>query len=316
MPQIPIAKVVSSIGIDPHKVVDHRSPKPSWLKVRFVATPTFGEVAGTLRHLNLNTVCQEARCPNISECWNRGTATFMILGDICTRGCRFCNVKTGKPLPVDPDEPQRVAQAAAEMCLRWVVVTSVDRDDLPDGGAAQFSQVVKEIRKILPKTGVEILTPDFRDKPQAVEIIMENPPDVFSHNVETVPRLYRRVRPGADYQRSLSLLNEFARRGLITKSGIMLGLGETSSEVVQVLHDLRESGVRSLAIGQYLRPTLQHWPVVRYVPPEEFQALKEYARSIGFDHIASGPLVRSSYLAEEALQHFPILKDGNEDLCR
>ncbi|MFN3821221.1 MAG: lipoyl synthase [bacterium] len=313
MSQIPLAKVVASVGVDPQNVVDHRSPKPSWLKIRLATTPTFGEVAGTLRHLNLNTVCQEARCPNINECWNRGTATFMILGDVCTRGCRFCNVKTGKPLPVDPEEPRRVAQAAYKMGLRWVVVTSVDRDDLPDGGASQFTQVVKEIRKVLPETGVEILTPDFRDKPQAVDIIMENPPDVFSHNVETVPRLYRRVRPGADYQRSLNLLSQFARREIIAKSGIMLGLGETLPEVIQVLHDLREAGVRSLAIGQYLRPTPAHWPVVRYVPPEEFQTLKEYALSMGFVHIAAGPLVRSSYLAEEAVQHFPILKKVGVD---
>lgn len=301
MARIPLSQVVASVGVDPTQVVSPQSPKPEWLKVRLVSTPTFGYVAGILHSQRLHTVCQEARCPNIGECWNRGTATFMILGDICTRGCRFCNVKTGKPQDLDPEEPRRLAQAALQMGLRWVVVTSVDRDDLPDGGASQFAAVVRELRKTIPEAGVEILIPDFRGKPQALEIILQHPPDILNHNIETVPRLYRRVRPGADYHWSLHLLEMFAQEGIITKSGLMVGLGETMEEVRSVLQDLHDHGVRSVTIGQYLRPTPEHWPVVRYVSPEEFTQLSDYARSLGFDHVAAGPLVRSSYHAEEAL---------------
>jgi len=288
-----------------------RVPKPSWLKIKLANTETFGEVAGLLKDQRLNTVCRSARCPNIGECWGRGTATFMVMGEICTRGCRFCNIATGKPEALDHDEPRRLAEAAATMHLKWVVVTSVDRDDLPDGGAAHFREVVRELRAAIPGVGVECLVPDFRKKPMAVDVIMEYPPDILNHNIETVPRLYRRIRPGADYQRSLDLLKAFADRGLVTKSGMFVGIGEEMDEVYATLRDLRAHGVRSLTVGQYLRPTAEHAPIARYVPPEEFDALADYARSIGFDHVASGPLVRSSYKAEEAVAKYgELLKAG------
>lgn len=227
----------------------------------------------------------------------------MIMGDICTRGCRFCAISTGKPEPLDPDEPRRLAEAAREMNLRWVVVTSVDRDDLEDRGAGHFAAVVRELRMALPEAGVEILVPDFRNRePQAVEIIATEPPDILNHNVETVPRLYRSVRPGANYEKSLHLLKMFADIGLITKSGIFVGVGETMDEVREVIDNLAAVGCRSLTVGQYLRPTGDHLPVKRYVHPDEFKELTVYARSLGFDHVASGPLVRSSYHAEEAAE--------------
>lgn len=301
MPQIPIAVIAQKCGVDLETAVDPKAPKPPWLRVRLANSDTFGFVAGLVKERHLNTVCREARCPNIGECWSRGTATFMILGDVCTRACRFCNVKTGVPTWTDPAEPRRLAEAAKSMSLKWVVVTSVDRDDLPDGGASQFSDVVRELREALPGAGVELLVPDFRGKPDAVRILSEWPPDIMGHNIETAPRLYRRVRPGADYRRSLELLRAFGEAGMVPKSGLMLGLGETLDEIYEVLSDLRAHGVRSVTVGQYLRPTPEHWPVARFVPPAEFDLIAAQAYSMGFDHVASGPLVRSSYHAEEAL---------------
>jgi len=289
-------------------------PKPHWLKIKLADTETFGEVAGLLKKQRLSTVCRSARCPNIGECWGRGTATFMIMGEICTRGCRFCNIAAGKPLPLDLDEPRRLAEAAAQMRLKWVVVTSVTRDDLPDGGAAHFRDVVRELRRANPGVGVECLTPDFKNKPTAVDVIMENPPDILNHNIETVPSLYRAIRPGADYQHSLNLLKTFADRGLVTKSGMFVGIGEEMKEVHQVLRDLRAYGVRSLTVGQYLRPTTEHAPIARYVEPREFNELADYAHSIGFDRVASGPLVRSSYHAEEAAAWYRLSQTERQGL--
>ncbi len=274
--------------------------KPPWLKVKLTSGESFRDVAALLKSQRLNTVCKSAHCPNVGECWGYGTATFMILGEVCTRGCKFCAIAAGKPEPVDEDEPTRIAMAAKEMHLRWVVVTSVDRDDLPDGGALHFVKVVCAIKESLPNAGIEILIPDFQRKPGAVDIICTNPPDILNHNVETIPRLYREVRPGADYQHSLRLLEQFAKRGFITKSGLFVGVGESLKEVKEAMNDLRKVGCRSLTIGQYLAPSSDHLPVDRYVHPDEFSEMAEYAYSIGFDHVASGPLVRSSYHAEEA----------------
>jgi lipoic acid synthetase len=261
-----------------------------------------------LRALRLHTVCEEARCPNLSRCFQAGTATFMILGSTCTRTCRFCNVATGRPSAVDPDEPRRVAEAAAALGLRHVVVTSVNRDDLPlaDQGSAQFAQTVEAIRARLPSATIEVLTPDFQGERGPVERVLAARPDVYNHNVETVPRLYPSVRPGARYARSLALLAGLRESGSaersprpFSKSGLMLGLGETPAEVQQVLRDLRGAGVDCLTLGQYLRPTLRHLPVQRYVEPAEFEELAAAARALGFRHVASGPLVRSSFHAED-----------------
>ncbi len=274
--------------------------KPKWLKVSGFTGDGYRRVDRMLNDLHLNTVCQAASCPNRGECFNRGTATFLILGSLCTRGCRFCNIATGRPQPVDPDEPARLAQMVAELKLNHVVVTSVNRDDLPDGGASQFAKTIEAIRKELPAASIEILTPDFRNAPQAIDIIIEARPDVFNHNVETVPRLYRRARPGAVYQRSLNLLKEVGERSrIITKSGLMLGLGETADELRQVFADLAAIRVSMLTIGQYLSPSKSHLPVVRYVPPDEFTMLGEEAMQAGIKKVVSAPLVRSSYRAEE-----------------
>ena len=273
---------------------------PSWLKVKLGGGEKYTKVKGLLLKQQLHTVCQSARCPNLGECWGRGTATFMIMGDICTRNCRFCAVKHGKPEPLDPDEPRRLAEAAREMELKWVVVTSVTRDDLPDGGAGHFSETVRELRKAVPDAGVEILVPDFRGKDKAVDIIMENPPDVLCHNIETVPSLYSAVRPGADFNRSLALIKTFAERGLVTKSGIFVGVGESPAEFRAAIYRLRNADCRSLTIGQYLQPTRELHPVARFYSPDEFKELEDFAKEIGFDHVASAPLVRSSYHAEEA----------------
>lgn len=274
--------------------------KPKWLKVSGFTGDGYRRVDRMLNELNLNSVCQAAGCPNRGECFNRGTATFLILGSICTRGCRFCNIGTGRPQPVDMDEPVRLAQMVAELKLNHVVVTSVNRDDLPDGGASHFAKTIEAIRKKLPSASIEILTPDFRNAPQAVDIIIEACPDVFNHNVETVPRLYRQVRPGAVYQRSLNLLKEVGERSRIfTKSGLMLGLGETTDELHRVFDDLVAIRVSMLTIGQYLAPSKNHLPVVRYVSPDEFTTLGEAAMKAGIPKVVSAPLVRSSYRAEE-----------------
>ncbi len=275
-------------------------PKPDWLKVRAFGGDEFARVSSLLKSYRLNTVCRAANCPNRGECFSRGTATFLILGPFCTRNCRFCDVKSGVPLPPDPTEPERVAAVVRELELKYAVVTSVTRDDLPDGGAGQFADVIREIRKQAPGCKVEVLTPDFREAPQGLGIVMEAKPDVFNHNLETVPRLYAQVRPGADYGRSLKLLKLAAEQyGALTKSGLMVGLGETIDEVGVVFSDLAGSKVRILTIGQYLSPSRDHYPVHRYVPPAEFDLMAAAAKKAGIDRVFAGPLVRSSYMAEQ-----------------
>ena len=283
------------------KTSEKKPPRlPPWLKIKIGGGDDYTRVKALLERENLNTVCHSARCPNIGECWGRGTATFMIMGDVCTRNCSFCAVKHGHPKPLDPDEPGRLAEAALEMKLRWVVVTSCTRDDLLDGGASHFAAVVSELRAKLPEAGVEILVPDFRGKDKAVDIILNDPPDILNHNVETVPRLYDEVRPGADFERSIGLLRRFSDHGLITKSGVFAGAGESIMELHTAIYRIRSAGCRSLTIGQYLQPSPDNLPVDRYLHPDEFRELEEYSCSLGFDHVASGPLVRSSYRAEEA----------------
>jgi len=284
-------------------VRDQQSPRPhlpKWLKRNLGGGESFAKVKGLLTRQSLNTVCRSAKCPNLGECWSRGTATFMMLGDLCTRQCPFCAISHARPEPPDSDEPRRLAETAREMNLKWVVVTSVDRDDLPDGGALHFAAVVRQLRALLPDAGIELLVPDFRKKKGAVEIILDNPPDVLNHNIETVPRLYPTVRPGANYKWSLDLLQRFADAGLVTKSGMFVGVGETLNELHQVLRDMREHSVRSLTVGQYLQATPQNLPVRRFYHPDEFKELEEFAYSLGFEHVAAGPFVRSSYRAEEA----------------
>jgi lipoic acid synthetase len=276
--------------------------KPPWIRVRLRAVPSpgYARTRAKVRELRLHTVCEEAACPNVAECWSAGHATVMILGDVCTRACAFCNVRTGLPGAVDPGEPERLARAVAELGLRHVVVTSVDRDDLPDGGAAHFVRSIEAIRRAAPEASVEVLTPDFRRKPGAVEAVAAAGPDVYNHNVETVPRLYRRVRPGASYRGSLALLarvKELAPR-TFTKSGLMLGLGEERDEVLRVLDDLRAADVDFVTIGQYLRPSPRHAPVARWWRPEEFAELGREALAKGFLMVASSPMTRSSYHAE------------------
>lgn len=273
--------------------------KPPWIRVKAPTSEQAAEVRRLVRAKSLHTVCEEAACPNIGECWGQRHATFMILGDVCTRACAFCNVKTGKPGPVDPDEPRRVAEAVAAMGLEHVVITSVDRDDLPDGGAHQFVRCIEEVRRSSPGTTIEVLTPDFRNKPGALEAVVAARPDVFNHNLETVPRLYRRIRPSARYFHSLWVLwraKELAP-DIFTKSGIMVGLGEEREEVLQVMDDLRAARVDFLTIGQYLQPTRRHHPVVRYVEPQEFEDYARIARAKGFLLVASSPLTRSSHHA-------------------
>ncbi|AWV06223.1 lipoyl synthase [Marilutibacter maris] len=279
--------------------------KPSWIRVRIPSGNAVQKLKEKLRENRLVTVCEEASCPNIHECFGHGTATFMILGEVCTRRCSFCDVAHGRPKPPDPQEPRHLADTVADMGLRYVVVTSVDRDDLRDGGAQHFVDCIAAIREKTPSTRVEILTPDFRGRgrmERALEILATNPPDVFNHNVETVPDLYRNVRPGADYQWSLTLLQKFKAQHpqVVTKSGIMLGLGETMEQVQATLRDLRAHDVDMVTIGQYLQPSAHHHPVMRYWTPDEFKALEEYGLELGFSHVASGPLVRSSYHADRS----------------
>jgi lipoic acid synthetase len=272
---------------------------PPWLKVRAPGGPGFVATRRTIDALGLHTVCQEARCPNIGECWGHRTATFMLLGDTCTRNCGFCAVRHGRPLAVDAEEPARVAHAVAQLGLRHVVVTSVNRDDLPDGGAAHFAATARAIRSLLPDCRVEVLIPDLQGDLGAVGVVADAPIDILNHNLETVPRLYRRVRAGARYERSLAVLAAAAGRrpGLLTKAGLMLGLGETHDELASVFQDLRAVRCDILTLGQYLRPSAHHLPVERYVPPEEFDELRARALALGFRHVEAGPLVRSSYHA-------------------
>ncbi|NLO80078.1 MAG: lipoyl synthase [Xanthomonadaceae bacterium] len=276
-------------------------PKPSWIRVRVPAGDGIARIKQRLRAGQLHTVCEEASCPNLPECFGHGTATFMIMGDICTRRCPFCDVAHGRPLPLDPDEPRNLAETVRDIGLRYVVITSVDRDDLLDGGAGHFAACIREVRALNPGVRIEILVPDFRGRMErALEALAAHPPDVFNHNLETVPRLYRQCRPGADYQWSLELIRQFGERhpDIPTKSGLMLGLGEESEEIEQVMADLRAHGCDMLTLGQYLQPSPHHLPVARYVPPEEFQRLAEVGYKMGFAHVASGPMVRSSYHAD------------------
>jgi len=275
--------------------------KPAWIRAKSPNSPRFFEMKAILRRQRLHTVCEEASCPNIGECFSHGTATFMILGEVCTRRCPFCDVAHGRPQPPDPEEPRHLAQTVAALGLRYVVITSVDRDDLRDGGAQHFVDCIRAVRQISPQTRIEILVPDFRGRLEtALDILDAAPPDVFNHNLETVPRLYRAARPGADYAHSLRLLQAFKVRhpAVPTKSGLMLGLGETDEEILEVMRDLRAHDVDMLTLGQYLQPSPHHLPVQRFVTPEAFEAFAEAARQMGFSNAACGPMVRSSYHAD------------------
>lgn len=278
--------------------------KPDWIRVRVPANGEVQRVKNLLRQQKLHTVCEEASCPNLPECFGGGTATFMIMGDICTRRCAFCDVGFGRPNALDPDEPLHLAESVRDMGLKYVVVTSVDRDDLQDGGARHFAECISTVRDMTPSTRIEILTPDFRGcLEEAIDILSATPPDVFNHNIETVPHLYKRVRPGARYDHSLKLLQDFGARNphVPTKSGIMVGLGETFEQVIETLHDLRAHDINMLTIGQYLQPSKHHAPVERFVHPDEFREYARVAEELGFTSVASGPMVRSSYHAD--LQH-------------
>ena len=275
-------------------------PRPEWIKARAPVGEGYERLQGVMRGLGLHTVCEEARCPNIGDCWNRGTATFMILGDVCTRACGFCAVKTGLPrLPPDPREADRVAEAAARMGLRHAVITSVNRDDQRDGGAGVFAACIRRIRERIPGCTVEVLIPDFKGDAPALQTVIDAAPDILNHNTETVPRLYRQVRPGARFERSLEVLRRAKTAGLVTKSGIMVGLGEERDEVQETVRRIREAGTDILTVGQYLRPSPEHLPIVRYYAPGEFAEIKLHALGLGYRHVESGPLVRSSYHAEE-----------------
>ncbi len=273
--------------------------RPDWLKVRLPSGDNYREVLSMMRRSKLNTVCEEAKCPNLAECWNNRTATYMILGDTCTRTCGFCDVKNGRPTFLDWDEPNRVSDSVIELGLKHVVITSVNRDELKDGGAAIFSKTVELIRQKNPNCTIEILIPDFQGSEEAFEIIMKNPPDILNHNLETVQRLYHAVRPQANYQRSLDLIKWFKSKGMRTKSGIMVGIGEKTEEVLSLMNDLKSHDCDIMTIGQYLQPTKNHLPVDRYVTLEEFAMYKEKGLKLGFEAVESGPLVRSSYHAEK-----------------
>ena len=290
----------------PLQFVRPREPKPEWLKVRAPGSENYLRLKGIMKDLHLNTVCEDAHCPNIGECWHHGTATFMILGDVCTRACAYCAVAHGRPASLDLDEPGRVAEAVERMRLQYVVVTSVDRDDLDDGGAFIFAETIRLTRARVPGCRIEVLIPDFKGSESSLRTVLDAGPDVLNHNIETVPRLYRMARSGGRYPRSLELLDRSRRYRpqIATKTGIMVGLGEETDEIIGVLDDLREVGVSILTIGQYLRPSAQHAPMVRYYHPTEFAALKRIALDKGFVHVESGPLVRSSYHAHEQADAF------------
>jgi lipoic acid synthetase len=279
----------------------NREPKPDWLKVRAPGSENYLRIRGLMRELKLHTVCEEAHCPNIGECWHHGTATFMIMGDVCTRACGYCNVRHGAPAALDPHEADNLAKAVATMALDYVVVTSVDRDDLPDFGAGAFAATVRAIKARRPECRVEVLIPDFQGRETPLRAVLDARPDVLNHNTETVPRLYRQARPGGKYDRALELLQR-ARTwapDIPTKTGLMVGLGETFDEIVDVLRDLRQVDCQILTVGQYLRPSLAHLPMSRYYTPDEFREIKRIALDLGFGHVESGPLVRSSYHAHE-----------------
>ena len=298
----------------PEKINNPINPikkKPKWIRTKILDTQNYFKTNEVINKKNLHTVCQEANCPNISECWSKKHATFMIMGDTCTRACAFCNVKTGKPTFLDPLEPLKIAQATKELNLKHVVITSVDRDDLEDGGASHFSQVIFETRKINKNTTIEVLTPDFLRKGDAYRKVVNSNPDVFNHNIETVPSLYRSVRPGSRYFASVDLLKSVKEinKTIFTKSGIMLGLGESKDEVLQVMEDLLFANVDFLTIGQYLQPSVKHYPLKRYVHPDEFKEFKELALSKGFLIVSSSPLTRSSYHADEDFSKMKKLRE-------
>lgn len=280
--------------------------RPEWLKVKIPGGEGYNEIKRLVDQSRLHTVCEEARCPNIAECWSRRSATFMILGDVCTRSCGFCAVKTGRPDWLDKEEPERVAEAVAQLNLRHAVITSVNRDELPDGGAAIFAATIRAIRAKLPVCSIEVLIPDFKGNESALHTVLQAQPEILNHNVETIARLYRRVRPQANYRQSLELLERAKKFGAVTKSGFMLGLGETIAEAKDLLRDLQATGLDIATIGQYLQPTPQHLPVERFVMPAEFQELKEFGVMLGIRHVESGPLVRSSYHADEQAE--PLMK--------
>ncbi|MDX2163979.1 MAG: lipoyl synthase [Gammaproteobacteria bacterium] len=289
----------------PVKIVSNQTDtlrKPDWIRVRVPSTPRITELKAVLRENRLVTVCEEASCPNLPECFSKGTATFMIMGDKCTRRCSFCDVAHGRPDPLDPEEPYNLAKTISQMNLRYIVITSVDRDDLKDGGASHFSNCLRAIREKSPHIQIEVLVPDFRGRMElALQEIAKEPPDVFNHNLETVPRLYKQARPGSDFAWSLLLLKEFKKQfpDIPTKSGLMLGLGETNEEIIEVMKDMRAHDVDMLTLGQYLAPSQHHIRVERFVTPQEFSDLAEVATSLGFKNVASGPLVRSSYHADK-----------------
>lgn len=288
----------------PVKIEPTENPlrKPDWIRVKIPASPAVNDLKKLLRENKLVTVCEEAACPNLPECFTHGTATFMIMGDKCTRRCSFCDVAHGRPDPLDPEEPMHLAKTIAQMGLRYVVITSVDRDDLRDGGAGHFTACIKAIREKCPTIKIEVLVPDYRGRMEiALAVTGDELPDVFNHNIETVPRLYKQARPGSDYAHSLKLLQEFKKRypAIPTKSGIMLGLGETNEEIEKTLKDLRDHDVDMVTLGQYLQPSRYHMPVARYVTPEEFKHFGDFGRQLGFKNVASGPLVRSSYHADK-----------------
>jgi lipoyl synthase len=294
----------------PLQFVSSRQPKPEWLKVRAPGSANYLRLKGIMQDLKLNTVCEDARCPNIGECWHHGTATFMILGDVCTRACAYCAVAHGKPNELDTAEPGRVAEAVARMQLQYAVITSVDRDDLKDGGASIFADTIRQTRARVPSCRIEVLIPDFQGVESSLRTVLDAGPDVLNHNTETVPRLYRKVRSGGRYPRTLELLDRSRtyRPDIATKTGVMVGLGEERDELLQVFDDLRQAGVSILTIGQYLRPSPQHAPMTRYYHPDEFADLKREALARGFVHVESGPLVRSSYHAHEQADAFESAK--------
>lgn len=283
-----------------NKVV--RELKPEWLKIKLHDGAGYAEVAHIVERHGLHTICSSGRCPNKAECWSRKTATFMILGDICTRGCKFCATPTGRPLPVDKDEPQKVAESIRLMGLRHAVITSVDRDDLPDAGADHWRRVIEAIKEVNPNTTVEVLLPDFDGRPELMDVVIGAKPHILGHNLETIRRITPLVRSKAKYDTSLKTLAYFAQSGIPTKSGLMVGLGESHEEVLEAMSDLRKAGVEIVTLGQYLRPTAKHYPVDRYVTPEEFDQFKAEGLAMGFKYVASAPLVRSSYLADQAVE--------------
>jgi len=287
-----------------HRVQPLPERKPGWLKVRAPGGPNYLRLKQLMRELDLHTVCEEAHCPNVGECWEHGTATFMILGDVCTRNCAYCAVAHGRPPKFDPAEPERVAQAVAEMRLQHAVITSVDRDDLPDYGAWAFAETIRQIKAHVPTCSVEVLVPDFQGDEEAIQAVLEASPDIYNHNTETVPRLYKRCRPGGRYERVMRIFTAAKRIAphIRTKSGIILGMGETNEEVVAVLRDLRTVDVDIITLGQYLRPSASHIKLDRYVTPDEFRMFREEGMAMGFRHVESGPLVRSSYHAWEQVQ--------------